>query len=239
MIKSTRRAILAACVASVATGCTTSWWPMYDLNSVRLPDGTQAWRVQCPVSVRDTNACFEYAKKVCKKRGYRMIESGKDPREIAFACNERTQVAAPASPPPVPAPPPVARKMYTLDSEVLFPFGKSALADLNRAGRQALDGIAQEIIAVEATSLSVDVRGHTDRIGSETANLALSEARAQTVAHYLSRRGVPENRISTVGIGAAEPVSSGCPAGNSAAAVACLAPDRRVTIEVRHLAAAD
>lgn len=239
---------LAAVLALLLTGCASSG-PTYNLNAVTLPDGTQGWRAQCLGLLQDSSACFAQAEKVCGKEKYHVIASvdwidrsykpGKDPTEITFTCDPRPRAAAPAAPAPVPVPVPVpveGRRVYTLGADVLFPFGKSAPGDLNAAGRDGLDRIAREIVEEGATGFVLQVRGYTDRIGSTTANLALSKARAQTVADYLSERGIPENVISTEGMGEMQPVTTRCPAGQTAAAIACLAPDRRVTIEVRRQA---
>lgn len=237
---------LAAVLALLLAGCASSG-PTYNLNAVTLPDGTQAWRAQCLGLLEDSSSCFAQAEKVCGKKKYHVItfvdwidrsyKPGKDPTEITFTCEPPQQAAAPVAPAPVPVPVPVERRhVYTLGADVLFPFGKSAREDLNVAGREALDRIAGEIVEGGATGFVLQVRGYTDRIGSTKSNLALSKARAQTVAAYLTERGIPENAISAEGMGEMQPVSNGCPAGQSAATIECLAPDRRVTIEVRRQA---
>lgn len=48
------------------------------------------------------------------------------------------------------------------------------------------------------------VVGHTDTMGSEEYNIALSERRAERVRRELIRRGVPENIITTKGMGESE-----------------------------------
>ena len=67
--------------------------------------------------------------------------------------------------------------------------------------------------------------GHTDSIGSEAYNLALSERRAQTVVNYLEQRGVSPSIIRAQGLGKSSPVASNAtPAGR--------AQNRRVEITV-------
>ncbi|STS89573.1 outer membrane protein A [Klebsiella variicola] len=77
--------------------------------------------------------------------------------------------------------------------------------------------------------------GFTDRIGSEAYNQQLSEKRAQSVVDYLVAKGIPAGKISARGMGKSNPVT-----GNTcdnvkarAALIDCLAPDRRVEIEVK------
>ena len=56
--------------------------------------------------------------------------------------------------------------------------------------------------------LKVEVDGHTDSIGSDAYNQALSERRAQIVANYLTSHGVDQGRISGVqGFGEQKPIA--------------------------------
>lgn len=74
--------------------------------------------------------------------------------------------------------------------------------------------------------------GHTDRLGTESANEALSVARANTVRELLAQQGIDRNAIRTAGMGARQPVVQ-CPgAAKTPALVSCLQPNRRVDIEV-------
>lgn len=66
-------------------------------------------------------------------------------------------------------------------------------------------------------------------------NQGLSERRAQSVVDYLISKGIPADKISARGMGESNPVT-----GNTcdnvkqrAALIDCLAPDRRVEIEVK------
>lgn len=52
----------------------------------------------------------------------------------------------------------------------------------------------------------IHVVGHTDTTGSADHNLTLSEARASSVASYLSSQGVPSQRIRQEGRGEREPL---------------------------------
>jgi outer membrane protein OmpA-like peptidoglycan-associated protein len=52
------------------------------------------------------------------------------------------------------------------------------------------------------------VEGHTDSIGTEAYNLALSDRRAKAVYDYLTSRGVDPSRLRSVGLGEANPVAS-------------------------------
>ncbi len=52
------------------------------------------------------------------------------------------------------------------------------------------------------------VTGYTDSIGSDAYNLRLSERRAATVRDALVADGIAESRITTKGMGKANPVAS-------------------------------
>ena len=75
------------------------------------------------------------------------------------------------------------------------------------------------------------VTGHADRLGSAARNQTLSELRAQAVAAYLVAKGMPQARAS--GAGTTLPVKACGEVRKQAELVACLAPNRRVVIEVR------
>jgi outer membrane protein OmpA-like peptidoglycan-associated protein len=119
---------------------------------------------------------------------------------------------------------------FSLQTDALFAFGKSDIAALQPEGRKALDGAVARIAQHKAVS-EVAVTGHTDRIGSAAVNQRLSLARANTVRDYLVAHGISASVIHTDGVGASQPVTH-CPEGESREIIACLKPDRRVTIGV-------
>lgn len=55
---------------------------------------------------------------------------------------------------------------------------------------------------------NITITGHTDNTGSEEHNLALSKARATSVADYLIDKGIDGLRITTEGLGSSMPVMS-------------------------------
>lgn len=56
-------------------------------------------------------------------------------------------------------------------------------------------------VLTEFPSTAIDIYGHTDSTGSDAYNQDLSERRAQSVADYLSSRGVNRVRMATRGFG--------------------------------------
>ncbi|MBA4343366.1 MAG: flagellar motor protein MotB [Methylibium sp.] len=149
-------------------------------------------------------------------------------------------VAAPPAPAPVivvappPAPAPVVpptRQRVSFAAESLFGFDTSAVRP---EGQAALDQFARDANASRVDTINVE--GHTDRLGSEAYNQTLSLQRAQAVKAYLvSRSGLDAGKIAAVGKGESSPVTKpeDC-RGNTASAklIACLQPDRRVDLEM-------
>ncbi|WP_044200805.1 OmpA family protein [Flammeovirga sp. OC4] len=56
-------------------------------------------------------------------------------------------------------------------------------------------------------SLSVEISGHTDNIGSNQYNLDLSQKRAEAVTNYLIQRGIDSSRLKAVGYGEKKPIA--------------------------------
>lgn len=123
------------------------------------------------------------------------------------------------------------KNAITLEADGMFGFGKSSFSDLHPAGRAKLENLARQILTGYVSVKSIDVAGHTDRLGSAQSNYALSLARANAVKGFLVSRGIPENVIRTQGLGAESPVVS-CVGSKSARTVDCLSPNRRVTVSV-------
>jgi OOP family OmpA-OmpF porin len=141
----------------------------------------------------------------------------------------------PPPPPPAPAPAPAPSvQKITLASKALFDFDKAVLKP---EGQAAID---REVISRlrDVTKLElVLVTGHTDRIGSQAYNQRLSERRANAVRDYLVSKGVPRDKIETLGMGKTQPVpgvvcNQPYPKERKAL-IDCLAPNRRVEIEVK------
>jgi outer membrane protein OmpA-like peptidoglycan-associated protein len=86
---------------------------------------------------------------------------------------------------------------------LFFDTGKTSLKP---GAKATLKRIALEL--TKSGDLHVAVEGHTDSVGSEETNMALSEKRAAAVKDYLTAQGVPADRISSSGKGEAEPVAS-------------------------------
>ena len=138
-------------------------------------------------------------------------------------------VVAPAPVPAPAAPPPVKRVSFA--AETLFGFDR---ANLQPGGNVSLDNFVKEL---EGTSFdSINVIGHTDRLGTPAYNQKLSEQRANAVKNYLTSNGkIDPSKVTATGKGETTPLTNAADCkGNKANVklVACLAPDRRVDLEV-------
>ena len=86
---------------------------------------------------------------------------------------------------------------------VTFAFDSAALS---AEARKTLD--AKAVTALKDNpAVRVKIIGHTDSIGSDGYNQGLSERRAQSVAKYLSSKGIASSRLMTEGRGESDPVA--------------------------------
>jgi len=76
------------------------------------------------------------------------------------------------------------------------------------------------------------VSGHSDRLGTIDYNRELSEKRAEAVRGYLLEKGIDAEKIEVFGYGQTLPVKS-CPEMKGATLIECLAPNRRVVVEIQ------
>ena len=234
------RAVLAASLAllgSTAMGQATS-----------IPPGSPGYVTNQSGGTPVTNAYGQ-----CWKTGAWNPAVAKEPCDVvprAAAAVVPPVAAAPTpapqpayvAPAPNPAPPltvvetprPVIEKV-TLSTDVLFEFGK---ADLRDSGKGKIDELAQRIKGQGANVEEVLAIGHADRIATDDFNQKLSEARAEAVKTYLVDKGLQSSTVKTEGRGESQPVTGddcrkmGPERGNNRKLVQCLAPDRRVEIEV-------
>ncbi len=92
-------------------------------------------------------------------------------------------------------------KKFVVD-DVLFDFDK---AFIRPQYVPALDRIAK---LLQVYPLSILISGHTDDVGSDAHNQALSEDRAGSVKDYLVKAGCNSRRVSVKGYGKTHPVAS-------------------------------
>jgi len=95
-----------------------------------------------------------------------------------------------------------ARGCWTLQS-VKFETSKWVIKPLYHP---LLDAVVE--VLERNPSLTVQVQGHTDGRGTAKYNQGLSENRAQAVTEYLTSKGIPKQRLNSVGYGLTRPVAS-------------------------------
>jgi OOP family OmpA-OmpF porin len=130
---------------------------------------------------------------------------------------------------PVPVKPQVPR-LYALESDALFDFGKT---QLRAKAYNEIEIMAQKLRQDFSKVERIRVVGHSDAIGQPAANIKLSLARAQVVADQLKERGIrPTKGFQIEGEGQRQLIKVNC--GNAATPVnkLCHAPNRRVDIVV-------
>jgi OmpA-OmpF porin, OOP family len=132
----------------------------------------------------------------------------------------------PAAKPEAPKPPSVVN----LSATQLFAFDKATLSE---EAREVLDEQVVAKIKGLGNVRYVNVNGHTDRMGSAPYNQRLSEKRAEAVRAYLASKGVDQDKMETFGFGKTMPVQSCTGRMSREVLIACLAPNRRVVVEIQ------
>ena len=93
--------------------------------------------------------------------------------------------------------------ILNMPSAITFAFDRY---DIQPQFQDTLNEVARTLSAYPSTY--IDVYGHTDSVGTDAYNMTLSQNRAQSVASYLSARGVASARIATLGFGERQPIAS-------------------------------
>jgi OOP family OmpA-OmpF porin len=83
-----------------------------------------------------------------------------------------------------------------------FDFGK---ATIREHSFPSLDRVAQLLID---KNFSLKLAGHTDNVGSVSANLKLSKDRAEAIKNYLVNKGANPSRIEATGYGKEQPIAT-------------------------------
>lgn len=80
-----------------------------------------------------------------------------------------------------------------------------AKADLKAASYVHLKNLVE--IMKRKTDFKIQIAGHTDSDGEESANQLLSQKRAESVKNYLISQGIEAGRISVKGFGESNPIA--------------------------------
>jgi outer membrane protein OmpA-like peptidoglycan-associated protein len=115
--------------------------------------------------------------------------------------NQLTVAAAPAA---------KAEDVQCGDSVVVAATFATGKADLTADARKLLDAV------VPCIKGPYEVGGHTDNVGKDDSNQALSETRAASVAKYLATKGVDAKLLTPKGYGPTQPIGdNGTPEGKA------------------------
>ncbi len=77
---------------------------------------------------------------------------------------------------------------------------------IKQSSYESLDGLAELLVRKE--NWKIMISGHTDAVGSESANLKLSEKRSKSVSNYLESKGVPRERLIVKWYGESKPIAT-------------------------------
>ncbi|MGF6612725.1 OOP family OmpA-OmpF porin [Paraburkholderia sp. WSM4175] len=216
--------LFVAFAAALLAAC-SSQGPTWNAYRVSMPNGQQAYRVDCHGLFEGQDACFSQAKEICGRKQMQPIEqvaplgddqNPRDVRSLTFQCATPPQPAQPvvAKPAPVPAPvvaPVAPPKRITLDSDANFDTDKSTL---KAEAREKLDVLIE---AANGTVFrAITINGYTDSTGSVEHNQNLSERRAQSVEKYLRDHGLRAEKFNVQGYGESSPVASNATAAGRA-----------------------
>jgi OmpA-OmpF porin, OOP family len=118
---------------------------------------------------------------------------------------------------------------FKLALDTLFDFDRAVLKP---QGRSLLDELSQRMDRVKFHTM--DIVGHSDRIGAASYNQRLSERRARAVRDYLVAHGLDAAKLTAEGVGESEPVTATgqCKEFRGRRLIECLQPDRYAELKV-------
>jgi outer membrane protein OmpA-like peptidoglycan-associated protein len=93
--------------------------------------------------------------------------------------------------------------VLNMPGNITFQTGSS---DLNDSFFKVLDSVG--LVLKEYDKTLIVIAGHTDSVGSDASNQALSQRRAQAVGSYLASRAVNADRMVINGFGESRPIAS-------------------------------
>ena len=98
----------------------------------------------------------------------------------------------------------IENNFIKITEKIYFEFGN---ADIQQRSDSLIDEIAETIVDNPQLK-KIRIEGHTDDVGSDIANLKLSQSRANSVADAIDSRGVERSSLDAVGFGEMRPKES-------------------------------
>jgi len=96
----------------------------------------------------------------------------------------------------------------TANLAVQFDFGS---AELTEDGTRTLEQLAEALRGDKLRDARFELAGHTDSVGGEEYNLALSQRRAEAARDFLQAHGIDPARLVSKGYGARQPYDTDHP----------------------------
>jgi outer membrane protein OmpA-like peptidoglycan-associated protein len=87
-------------------------------------------------------------------------------------------------------------------NDITFEFNST---ELNATSYEELGRLVK--LMKENPSIRIEISAHTDDIGSDAVNIALSEKRAKMVVDYLATQGIKKTSLKSKGYGKTKPVA--------------------------------
>jgi outer membrane protein OmpA-like peptidoglycan-associated protein len=97
----------------------------------------------------------------------------------------------------------ITEEQIVIKQRINFATGKATIL---KDSFPVLDDVAQ--VMRDYPAVKIEIGGHTDNVGDEMVNQRLSKARADAVFEYLLTKGIPANRMITVGYGETRPIDT-------------------------------
>jgi OOP family OmpA-OmpF porin len=95
----------------------------------------------------------------------------------------------------------VTAKEIRITQQIHFEFNKATI----RAESFPILDAVRDVLTSHPT-MTLEIQGHTDNVGSGSYNMKLSQSRADSVRAYLVMHGIEESRLRSVGYGLTQPI---------------------------------
>ena len=186
MTHGTRLGVLMAALALFGAGCATVDWTEDLFAKQRVEVDTRFGKVE--TGVREQGERIDRVEVRVATLDTRISET----RDLVHMAIPQAPTAVPARKRPTATAPGWAARGRTLIGVIHVPFGFDS-ADLELGAEVAMGTIAKELR--EHPTMTIDLEGTTDTVGSLDYNLRLSQRRVEAVARWLTAKGVDRNRI--------------------------------------------
>jgi len=123
------------------------------------------------------------------------------------------------------------KQYVALNENINFPFNSTELKPISHDKLQKLQN---DIKNIKSKNVFIMLSGHADKIGNKEYNQKLSEDRAYSIKNYFTAHGISQDKITVQGMGNEYPLTNQIckDISSKPLLISCLAPDRRVEIEV-------